>query len=198
MISSSMKSLLNRIKYAYLPPAKVGICRVRHDRECSRIRSGSYNYLTRFYDPKSAQIRGLPETVRFYGGRGTVSLKPQWQTFFADKNTLGAETYLKRLQSGWVNYGPWPKVEQLCTASPQGTYVVVDRIEGDKAYIQSYSNDRNPSDYVNIDYLQAFGVAYSDDTIGLPPCGPAYTLAICNPGEKLWMWTADLTFIRKL
>lgn len=198
MLSPIAQSALNRLRYMWLPPAKVGICRVLHDRECSRPRGGAkLPYLSRFYDPKLKNIRGLPETIRFNGGRGTVSLSTQWQVFFQMNNTPQAHKYLTRLQSGWVNYGPWPKIEQLCTASPQGTFVLVDRIEGNRAYIYSYQNDRQPSDYVNIDYLQLFGVAYSDDSISLPDCGKAYTFAIRNPSDgELWVDTRDLTFIR--
>jgi hypothetical protein len=192
MMNPKIKSLLNRIRYAFLPAARVGICRVRHDRESARIRGGGqYPYLSRFYDGKG----GLPETVRFYGGKGNVRLAQVWQEFFEENNTNQAQKYLKRLQSGWVNYGPWPKIEQICCASPDGTYVVVNKIIGNRAYINCYDNSKIPADY-QTDYLQQFGVAYPDDSIGLPPCGPAFTFAIKNPDELLWMHTDDLTFIR--
>lgn len=181
----------------WLPPARPGICRVLHDKECSRPRGGAkYAWISRFYDPKASQIRGLPETVRFGGGRSTVTLQPQWQAFFAEHNTPAAQQYLKRPYSGWRNDAEWPRVQQLCTASPQGTFVVVDRIEGDRAYIYSYRNDRHPSDYINIDYLQGFGVAYNDDSIGQPPCGRAYTFAISNKDDNLWIDKRDLTYWR--
>jgi hypothetical protein len=196
-MNALVKSMLNRLRYAFLPPAGVGICRVRHDRECARIRgNGRYPYLSRFYDAKIKQPRALPETVRFNGGRGTVSLARPWQNFFDGWNTPAAEQYLKRKQSGWVNYGPWPKIEQLCTASVEGTFVVVTHKIGRKCYIASYSNDKTPLDYPDIDYLQRFGVVSTDDSIDGPPCGTAYTFAIANPGEQLWMNQDDLTFVR--
>jgi hypothetical protein len=198
MNNPQVQSALNKLKYMWLPKAKVGINRVLHDRECSRPRGGAtYPYLSRFYDPKLKQVRSLPETVRFGGGkRGTITLSKQWIDFFFAENTGKAAKYLTQLQSGWVNYGPWPKVEQLCTASPQGTFVVVTKIDGNKAFIESYDNSKRPSDYENIDYLQRFGMVGSDDSIGEPDQGPAFTLAIHNPGEALWIDVRDITFVR--
>ncbi len=196
MLNPIVQSTLNRIRYSTLPPAKAGICRVRHDKECSRPRGGAkLPYLSRFYNTQ-VDVYGLPETVRFNGGRGSVTLAPQWEAFFERNNTNPAKKHLKRPHSGWRNDGDWPRVQQLCTASPRGTFVLVDRIEGDRAYIYSYHNDRHPNEYINIDYLQLFGVAYSDDSVGLPDCGPAYTFAIANKGERLWMDVRDLTFWR--
>lgn len=201
MLSPQIKSAINRLRYSYLlllPPRSNSICRVLHDKECSRPRGGAqYAYLSRFYNPKDEQIRGLPETVRFNGGRGTVILAPWWQRYLDQWNSPVAQKYLKRLQSGYVNYGPYPKIEQLCTASPGGTFVVVRRVAGNRAYIECYQNDKRPSDYIH-DYRQLFGVAYSDDSIGYPPCGFAFTIAIKNPGENLWVDIRDLSFVRSL
>ena len=199
MISPQKQSDLNRQRFVYLPGPKLGICRIRHDRECSvsRAKDGhGLPYLSRFYDQGLSQPRGLPETVRFNGGKSTVALKPWWADFFAQNNTAAAQAYLKRKQSGWVNYGPWPTVEQLACASPECTYVVVYKIDNGRCYIRSYQNTGHPSDYAGVDFLQAFGVVYTDDTISDAPCGKALSLAICNPGETLWMHDYDLTWVR--
>lgn len=197
MLSPAKQSALNKSRYIYLPGPKVGICRIRHDRETSVPRGNSrYPWLSRFYDPGLAVPRGLPETVRYFGDKGNITLAPQWVEFFKEHNTPVAQSYIMRPQSGWRNYGTWPTVEQLGFG---GDYVVVTKMIGDTCYIESYDNSKYPADYPRYDYLQNFGVVYTDDTIEAgSPVGPAYTFIIAKPGVRLWMHAYDLTFVRTL
>lgn len=193
MIAAPVKSLLNRARYALLPGAQVGINRIRHDREFNGVRGpGRYPYLSRFY---GLNRPGLPETVRYTGGKKTVHLSDAWVGHFLEINAEHPEAiaHLKKLQSGWVNYGPFPTVEQLGFG---GDYVVVTHIVGNRAYINSYDNSLSPSNYKE-DYNQAFHIVYPDDSIGSPDWGPAYTFVIANHGENLWIDVGNLTFIRK-
>lgn len=197
--SAKIKSAQNREQYQDLPIAQVGICRIRHDKESPRAR-GSFPYLSRFYDPKSHKVRGLPEPVNFYGGKiGNVKLAKVWQDYFDENNSEAAQIYTygrdgQKLDSGWVNKQPWPTVRQVGWG---GAYVVVTKITNGRAYIECYDNSKTPADYAR-DYLQQFSVVYTDDTLSLPDCGKCLTFAICNPGEKLWMNVEDLTFFRAL
>ena len=197
MISPAKQSALNKTRYEWLPAPRVGLCRIRHDRECGTPRGNNqYAWLSRFYDQGLVKPRGLPEAVRYQGDKGNIALASQWQKFFADSNTPIAQSYLKRLQSGWVNYGPWPTVEQIGFG---GDYVVVTKISGDTCYIESYDNSKYPVDYPEYDYLQNFSVVYTDDTVEAgSPVGPAYSFVIARPGVKLWIKAEQLTFVRSL
>lgn len=202
MISAKLQSQLNQSLYGHLPPARVGICRILHDRECSRIRGGSlaewwlglrYPYLSRFYNPAAKKLRGLPETVRYNGGRSHVRLSIDWVDFLWSHNTNIAAEYLMRPDSGWRNKGDTSTVEQLGWG---GAYVVVTHIDGNKAYIESYDNSRNPDSYIDRDYLQLFSVIDQSNNLSGSPVGNAYSFVISNPGERLWIDTQDITFVR--
>jgi hypothetical protein len=65
-----LMSLYNRLRWSLLKPAAPGICRIRHDEQTPNTRGGKYPYLSRFYD-QLRKVRGLPETVRYNGERGT-------------------------------------------------------------------------------------------------------------------------------
>jgi len=192
-LPAKVQSANNRKLYASLPGPRVGICRIRHDRECSEKRGGgTYPYLSRNYSQQ--KVRGLPETVRYNGDSGHVVLDPPYEQLIRQHNSAAAFAYLSRPQSGWVNFGKWPQVEQLGFG---GDFVVVTAIEGDKCYIESYDNHQSPAWYQR-DYLQLFGVVYSDDSVGVPDCSPVTTCVIANPGERLWMHSYDLTYFRPL
>ena len=193
-LSAKSPSAKNKAAFAHtVRYPRVGICRILHDQECSQKRGGGqYPYLARNYSQQ--KVRGLPETVRYNGGSGHVVLDPPYVQLIKQSNSAQAFGYLIRLQSGWVNYGPWPKIEQLGFG---GDYVVVTEIVGGKCYIEAYDNHRSPAWYQR-DYLQLFTVVYSDDTYGQPDCAPVTTCAIANPGERLWVHDYDLTFVRPL
>ena len=209
MNSPTIQSAINRWGALNLRGPRVGICRVRHDKECSvsRDKSGQRPaYLSRFYTV-GKPVYGLPESVRINGGKSTVLLAPQWRLFEQEHAGIGprepssledeatnmaAFNYISRRQSGWVNFGPWPTVEQITWG---GAYVVVYGIQGHKCFIQSYHNDKRPGDYVNIDYLQAFSTVFSDDRVAPEPT--VFTFPIANATDApLWMYDYDLTWVR--
>lgn len=164
-----------------------GIWRVRHDVERAR-----WNCKARLWEENWKKLRGLPETVRINGGRGTVELSPAWVEFLDSINTPDAQRYLRKLQSGWLNYGPFPKMEQLTFG---GNYVEVTRIEGNKAFIKSFNNADPPpkidlsTETLPNTLIQAFSVVYTDGSWEMyTPVGVAYTFIIANPKDgELWI-----------
>ena len=201
MNSPLVQSTINRALYAWrrVPPKPKSICRLLYDHECGIKRgNGKYPYLWRFYGAKI----GYPMTVLLHG-EGNVSLEEQWQAWFYYNNTPRAVAYTKgqgaRPNTGWVNTVPWPMVRQIACPGDgmHHTYLVVDSIEGNRAYIESYDNSKQPSDYP-YDYLNPFGIGYPDGKVGAAPCGLCYTFAIHNPGERLWVDVQDLTFFKSL
>ena len=202
--SARQQSLVNRARYADLPPV-TGRCiaRVLHDRECSMPRgSSAFPYLSRFYD-QNKTVRGLPETVRYTGGPGNVLLRDVWQTFWADHNTPEAITFTlgKKMppNTGWNNAG-WPRIEQLLFG---GDFVRVLEKRGDMARIQTYHNLATPAPLVDgngeeYNLLNEFSVVYTDDTLSLAPCGHCYSFPISAKSETCWMDVRNLTYLREL
>src|SRR5690242_9311834 len=80
-----------------------GLWRVRHD-----VERQEWQYRSRLWAEDGKKFRGLPETVRINGGRGTVELSPAWLAFLDRINTPQARAFLRKPQSGWLNYGPFP------------------------------------------------------------------------------------------
>lgn len=206
--SYATQSALNRAYWQdRLAPCQVGINQILWDQQCSLVPQGSHSglpYLWRFYRPNDPTPDGLPAPVRYGvyradGNRnkikGFVELSPYWQYWFRRNNTAAALKYIKRPDSGWVNKQPWPKVAQVGWC---GSYVVVTKIDGNKAFIMSYDNSKRPRDYRGIDYLQQLTVGYSNDNTGLPDCGKCLTFAIRNPGEELYLDVRNLAFLRAL
>lgn len=202
MRSAKDQSGFNRAQYAHLyaPPTDKSICRILMDQECAVIRGdGEYPFLWRFYGAKE----GYPMTVVLHGGSGFVHLKQWWQDYFVERNRQAPDA-LKFVKgrgahpnTGWVNAQPWPTVRQIACAGDglNQSYVVVDKVVGDRAYVQSYYNTIHPSEY-KTEYLHPFGVGYPDDTVGAAKCGLLYTFPIANTGERLWMNIWDLTYLR--
>src|SRR5687767_3109582 len=110
------------------PTNPVGLWRVRHD-----VERDEWDFKARLWVKNWKKLRGLPETVRIGGGRSTVELTEEWVEFLDKINTPAAQRYLRKLQSGWLNYGPFPKMEQLTFG---GNYVYVTEVKGNRAYIK--------------------------------------------------------------
>ena len=141
-------------------------------------------------------MRGLPETVRIHGGRGTVELPPAWVEFLDGINTPDARRYLRKPQSGWLNYGPFPKMEQLTFG---GNFVHVTRVKANKAYIQTFNiaddpPQRGPYTTEPDPLIHTFSVVYTDGSWQMEtPVGVVYTLIIANPKDgPLWIDIDDL------
>lgn len=179
-----------------------GIWRVKHD-----VERDTWNYQSRLWTPGWIQLHGLPETVRINGGKGEVVLSPAWVEFMDKINSPAAQRYLRREQTGWLNYGPFPKMEQLTFG---GNYVYVTRVKGNKAYIRYWSNAITPP---NLDIyffqtptptpgpldlstlIQNFSVVYTDGSWEMTtPIGDVHTFIIANPSDDpLWIDLSDLT-----
>jgi hypothetical protein len=159
----------------------LGIWRVRHDVEREELHCRS-----RLWFDGWKKLRGLPETVRLQGGRGTVPLSDAWVRFLDNLNTQDAQRFLRKEQSGWLNHGPFPKMEQLTFG---GNYVEVTRIAGHKAYIKSFNNaDQPPASGPNT-LIQTFSVVYTNGTWEMStPVGVVYTFILANPNDgALWI-----------
>jgi len=168
-------------------PTQSGLWRVRHD-----VERAEWDFQSRLWKPEWKKLRGLPETVRINGGRGTVELPPEWVDFLDRINTPDAQRYLRKLQSGWLNYGPFPKMEQLTFG---GNYVHVTHIDGNRAYIKTF-NIADPPPVGRLPYteepdplIQTFSVVYTDGSWEMEtPVGMAYTLILANPEDgPLWI-----------
>jgi hypothetical protein len=164
----------------------LGIWRVRHDVEREEL-----NCQSRLWFDGWKKLRGLPETVRIHGGKGTVFLSDKWVDFLDGINTKEAQRFLRKERSGWLNSGPFPKMEQLTFG---GNYVEVTHIDGHKAYIKTFNNADHPpstSDPIigNNTLIQTFSVVYSDGSWEMAtPVGPVYTFIIANRNEdELWI-----------
>ena len=168
--------------YAASDKNMLGVWRVRHD-----VERKDWNCRARLWMEGWKKLRGLPATVRINGGKGTVELSPAWVKFLDRINTPDAQRYLRKLQSGWLNYGPFPKMEQLTFG---GNFVEVTRIEGNKAFIKSYNNADAPPDTTGPNTLiQSFSVVYTDGSWEMStPVGTVYTFIIANPEDgELWI-----------
>ena len=180
-----------------LPPPQIGKNRLLHDTELLR-----YNYKSRLNSTlKNAKLDTYPETVRYnsISGKTNVELSTQWQNFLESINTVKAFKFLHVLQNGYVNYGPFPKVEML---SFGGNFVEVTRIDGDKCYIKHYCNDQQPpslsGDFYDDTLIQLFGVTLRNNTVEAPPCGQCRTLIISRTSsDELWISKEFLTFVGK-
>ena len=184
------------------PTDLTGIWRVRHD-----VERDTWGYKSRLWTLGWVQLHGLPETVRINGGQGEVVLSSAWVEFMDKINTAAAQRYLRREQTGWLNFGPFPKMEQLTFG---GNYVYVTHVKGNKAYIRYWSNAITPP---NLDLyffqtptptpgpleintlIQNFSVVYTDGTWEMTtPIGDVYTFIIANPSDgPLWIDISNLT-----
>lgn len=169
----------------------LGIWRVRHD-----VERDEWNFKSRLWVEDWKKLRGLPETVRINGGRGTVTLPPAWVAFLDRINTPDAQRYLRKLQSGWLNYGPFPKMEQLTFG---GNFVYVTKIKANRAYIKSFNTadappQRGPQTTEPDPLIQTFSVVYTDGSWQMEtPVGVVYTFIIASPNDgPLWMDIGDL------
>jgi hypothetical protein len=158
-----------------------GVWRVRHD-----VERDDWGFKSRLWNSGRNKLRGLPETVRINGGKGTVALSPDWVKFLDKINTPDAQRYLRKLQSGWLNYGPFPKMEQLTFG---GNLVEVTKIVGNKAYIKTFNNAAAPPATAPDTLIQTFSIVYSDGSWEMStPVGVAYTFIIANPNDgPLWI-----------
>lgn len=178
---------------AVVPTLAPGIYRIKHDREMP----------ANLRPPRSTgwkagkKLRGLPETVRVNGGRGTVELPEAWVKYLDSINSVNARRYLRKLRSGWLNQGPFPKMEELTFS---GNYVGVTKIEGGRAYIETLSIGDKPPVSLNEhnEYIHRFSVVYNDGSYEMAtPVGNVFTLVICNPSEVGRMWI-DLARLEKV
>jgi hypothetical protein len=175
----------------------VGLWRVRHD-----VEREQWDFKSRLWVEDFKKNRGLPETVRINGGRGTVELSPVWVAFLDRINTPDAQRYLRKLQSGWLNYGPFPKMEQLTFA---GNFVHVTHIDGERAYIKSFNNadpppesgpdKTTPYSMSHDPLIHIFSTVYTDGSWEMAtPVGLVFTFVIANPDDgPLWIDIKDLT-----
>jgi hypothetical protein len=173
------------------PTSLLGIWRVRHD-----IERDEWGFKSRLWTKDWKKLRGLPETVRINGGRGTVELPPAWVKFLDRINTPDAQRYLRKLQSGWLNYGPFPKMEQLTFG---GNFVYVTRVKANRAYIRTFNianipPQSGPQTKEPDPVIQTFSVVYTDGSWQMEtPVGMVYTFIIANPEDgPLWIDTDDL------
>ena len=167
--------------YAKSDKSMLGIWRVRHDVEREEMHCQSRLWLDSW-----KKLRGLPETVRIHGGRGTVILSDAWVRFLDNLNTQDAQRFLRKGQNGWLNNGAFPQFEQLTFG---GNYVVVTRIVGHKAYIKSFNNADQPPASGPKTLIQTFSVVYTDGTWEMAtPVGAVYTFIIANHDDGvLWI-----------
>lgn len=174
------------------PTSPVGLWRVRHD-----VERDEWDFKARLWVKNWKKLRGLPETVRINGGRGTVELPEEWVEFLDKINTPAAQQYLRQLQSGWLNSGPFPKMEQLTFG---GNFVYVTRVKGNRAYIKTFNianapPQRDPYTEEPDPLIQFFSVVYTDGSWQMEtPAGVAYTFIIANPDDDpLWIDIKNLT-----
>ena len=194
MVSVATALLLVACSAASADP--VGLWRVRHD-----VEREQWDFKSRLWVEDYKKIRGLPETVRINGGRGTVELSPAWVAFLDRINTPDAGRFLRKLQSGWLNYGPFPKLEQLTFA---GNFVYVTHIDGERAYIKSFNNadlppetgpdKTTPYTMSHDPFIHIFSTVYTDGTWEMAtPVGLVFTFIIANPDDgPLWIDLNDL------
>lgn len=168
-----------------------GLWRVRHD-----IERDEWDFKSRLWGKSWKKLRGLPETVRIHGGRGSVELPPAWVDFLDRINTPDAQRYLRKLQSGWLNYGPFPKMEQLTFG---GNFVYVTKVKANRAYIKTFNiadvpPQIGPHPTGPNPLIQTFSVVYTDGTWQMEtPVGVVYTFIIANPEDgPLWIDLDDL------
>jgi hypothetical protein len=185
--------IVKTLEPSAVPTDLTGIWRVKHD-----VERDEWGFKSRLWTQDWQTLEGLPETVRINGGSGKVKLSPAWVEFL-DKINMDehAQRYLRRAQTGWVNFGPFPKIEQLTFG---GNLVYVTRVKGHKAFIKTYNNaDAPPRDVPdNLEIhtrIQAFSIVYTDGSWDMQtPVGPIYIVIIANPtDDPLWIDIDDLT-----
>lgn len=176
--------------YVVYDGAGAGLYRVKHDNE----------YPLEQRPPRAKgwkpgkKLRGLPETRRLMGGRGSVQLSKFWDKFVESINTVNGYRYVRKDASGWCNH-TWPKVECLTFG---GNHVEVTRVVGNKAYVKTWLNNQMPPSGMASDTLiQKFSVVYNDGTYEMAtPVGIVLTILIANAGDPpLWMDINDLVKI---
>lgn len=190
-MNRTLLSAINRFKASFLPACRVGRNRVRRDVERKK-----WNWLSRIYDPKAKKVRGLPQTCRVGGGSGTVKLPSVWIAFWAQINTAAAVKYNMKKDSGWLNKGPWPKVERLIFAD---AFVDVIEIVNGWAYIRAYDTLLDPPD-VSTDFFDdcligPFTVVTNKGGTEGPPCGNVRILNIQENHKRSRIPVDDLTYV---
>lgn len=170
------------------PVTTAGLYRVKHDFEKPVKVSRSSGW------KPGTKLRGLPETVRLMGGRGSVLMSVAWTKHIQKINTPNGYRYVQKEKSGWTNAGPFPRVECLTFG---GNIVEVTKIVGNKAYVKTYFNNQTPPpEFGPLSLVQRFSVVYNDGTVEMAtPVGNVYTVLIANPGEELWIDTSNLVKI---
>jgi hypothetical protein len=147
-------------------------------------------------NPHRVKIKGFgwaPQTVRYQGGTSALNLSPSFQALVQKINTPEAFKYVKRKASGWVNQGPWPKIEQVTFGS---NLVDVIKVVGNKAYIRSM-DAKKPAPDVTFEsdpyVVHKFTVVTPDGTVVEPPKGVTYVLVVGL--TPLWIPVLDLEFL---
>jgi hypothetical protein len=142
---------------------------------------------------------GLPSTVRLHGIESQYSLPPRWIAYLKLINTPKAYDYLIKPASGWHNQGAYNVMQQLTFS---GNVVNVTRIEGERAYIETYFLDQAPPKEIIKPLekslhplVQMFSTQYRNGLDMSTNMRYPRTLIIANPGEEIWIDVRDIVRI---
>lgn len=146
----------------------------------------------------------IPSTVRLNGGEGFVMLTEPWMEYVRKiNNTVEARKYqfkdwkdgctILKDAVGWHNTGKGNRVEQVTFS---GNYVNVTRVEGNKAYVDTYNVKDSPPKVVP---PVGVGIMFAHPIVHLLSTQFSNKLdmttnqkyprifLIANEGEELWM-----------
>ena len=177
--------------------------RIRHD-----TTRPAWYYMSRTNpaNPKRVNLPMAPETARYGGDTGQVSLKRPFVNWISSLNTAAAFDRMTRMANGWVNKSPWPAVQQVGFG---GNVVRILKVVGGKAYIDYLPYTKPAPLYKNYEndpaIVHIFTVIDRDGNISLPTNKyEALQCSLCIVARKpVWMPVEDLemfppapTFVR--
>jgi hypothetical protein len=111
-----------------------------------------------------------------------MNLPVVWQNFVREINTPAAYKYLTRVGSGWVNKGPWPKVEELTFAENRA---VVTRVDGNRIYFETMDIRKPPPAQWHPYQVHAFTVVNQEGRTFFPdPPGVAILFPVLADGPR--------------
>jgi len=157
------------------------------------LENPNWNCMSRT-DPRNPKcVRGLagrqaPQTVRYHGETGQVTLTPRYRNLFERWNTPEAIKYNDRNGGGWHNKGS--SVQQVLFG---GNIVQVVDVIGTRVYFEHYALTVPPVR----DLRHRFTVVTPDGETVLPPCGDLWIFPITRKIVPVYFNVSDVELVEE-
>lgn len=152
------------------------------------IENPNWHFMSRT-DPRNPDyVRALqvPQTVKYFGDTGQISLNARYRKLFESWNTKAAIKYNDRNGGGWHNRGS--SVRQLLFAT---NLVKVSQVVGDRVYFCPYILTSPPTGVMKYKFTV---VTPQGETVN-PPCGDLWIMAIAHKNRSVYFRMSDVELL---